>query len=115
MHASQEQSTTEKQESPRSKGDDPPIRRGKLNLLFPLSAILSFAFILTTLVVANPISHEFDGPFVRLMKANGMWLMALEVIAIIASGVGAMWLESRSAPPEVKPPLSPPESKSSLD
>jgi hypothetical protein len=74
------------------------VRRGKLNLLFPLSALLSVLFILSILVVANPISHEFDGPFVRFMKIHGMWIMALEVVAILVSGTGAMWLEARSTP-----------------
>jgi len=108
MHASQEQSDAGPGQhsgkpgelsGKQSPDDHPPIRRTRLNLLFPISAGLSFLFILTAMVVANPISHELDGPFVRVMKANGLWVMAIEVVAIIACGIGAMWLESRTAPP----------------
>lgn len=68
----------------------------RLNLLFPLSAILSFLFVMTAMVVANPVSSELEGPFITLMQNNGMWILAVEVIAIVASGVGAMWIESRT-------------------
>lgn len=77
--------------------EKPVVRSGPLNVLFPASAVFSFLFILTALVVANPISQELDGPFVRMMKANGMGVLAVEVVLIVVTGIGAMWLESRSA------------------
>lgn len=89
-----------------------PVPRRKLNLLFPLAAILSFLFILTALVAANPISQELDGPFVRMMKANGMWVMSVEVIAIMGSGISAMWLESRFTKESEKPTISKSHSES---
>ncbi|MCA9095130.1 MAG: hypothetical protein KDA68_16705 [Planctomycetaceae bacterium] len=124
MHASQEQShagtnqTSGKPGHPSGKqspDDDPPIRRTRLNLLFPISAGLTFLFILTAMVVANPISHELDGPFVRVMKANGMWVMAIEVVAIIACGIGAMWLESRAAPTAVEQAVIDSPTETSVD
>jgi len=51
---------------------------------------------MSAMIVANPISHEIDGPFVRLMKQHGLTVMILQVIAIFITGIGAMWLESRT-------------------
>lgn len=117
MHASQEQSDTQTDRRSAHPGSDdhPPVRRGKLNFLFPVSAVLSFLFIFTAMVVANPISHELDGPFVRAMKANGMWVMAIEVVAILATGLGAMWLESRTTPVSAERVVSDSHSESKAD